>query len=103
MSLEGTICPKCGKEFFPYPEHVYTAKKKRYCSWSCFNHRDEAKRVRVYKSKMVQQFTLDGKLIREFKSVNQAAEYMGCSAQTIRNACNGKTMKSPKFIWKYKV
>ena len=102
--IEGAICPKCGKEFFPYPEHVYTAKGKRYCSWSCFNHRNEGKIkiARAYKCKIVQQYTLDGKFLKEYKSANQAAEYMGCTANAIRNVCKGKVTSRTKFIWKYK-
>ena len=101
MSLEGTICPVCGKEFFPYPEHVYSASGKRYCSWTCFTHRSEGKQRRK-KYKTVEQYTLDGVFIRAFDSVNQAAEFMGCCANTIRDACRGKTEKALKHVWKYK-
>jgi hypothetical protein len=39
-SLVGRICPVCGKEFFPTPEHVYKIYffRKGYvltCSYSC--------------------------------------------------------------------
>ena len=99
MSLEGTICPKCGKEFFPYPEHVYKAGSKRYCSWTCFNHRSERK---AKKYKAVEQYTLEGVFVRYFDSVNQAAETMGCCPKTIRDVCTGKTKSALKSIWKYK-
>lgn len=102
--MEGSICPKCGKEFFPYPEHVYKYGKQRWCSWTCFNHRNDGKNRagKGWSGKVVQQYTLDGELIREFKSVNKAADYMGCCANTIRKACVGETKMARKFIWKYK-
>lgn len=99
MGLEGTICPKCGKEFFPTPEHVYKENRLRWCSWSCFSRRKEKKRKQY---KIVEQYTLEGVFIRDFDSANQAAEYMGCATQTIRNACTGIVGSARKFIWKYK-
>ena len=104
MSLEGTICPKCGKEFFPYPEHAYKAGGKRYCSWTCLNHRHESKEIHRgnKKSKAVKQYTPEGVFLREFESARQAANVLGCSPVTIRTACRGKTKVALKFIWKYK-
>ena len=34
---DGAICPVCGKQFFPYPQHVFKDKrtKKKVCSYSC--------------------------------------------------------------------
>ena len=97
--IEGTICPNCGKEFFPFPEHAYKANGKRYCSWTCLNHRNDSKK-RIYK--VVEQYTLDGEFVRSFESVNKASEYMGCCPNTIRDVCRGKTKKALKFVWKYK-
>lgn len=102
--LEGKNCAKCGREFFPTPEHVYTAgkspRKKYYCSWTCFNHRNERAKTKGYRCKAVGQYTLDGVFIRRFDSANKAAEFMGIAPETVRNACRGK-VKKPKFIWKY--
>ena len=99
MSLAGTICPICGKEFFPYPEHVYRVGGKRYCSWTCYNRRKE---VAKRKWKAIEQYTLNGVFVRRFDSANQAAEHMGCCPNTIRDACRGKNEgKALKFIWKY--
>ena len=42
-------CKKCRKEFLPAPMHVYKHGKELYCSWSCFNHRnDEPKEEIAY-------------------------------------------------------
>ena len=38
-----TECPKCGKVFVPAPYHVYKTHNGYYCSWSCFNHRNDKK------------------------------------------------------------
>ena len=34
-------CPRCGKKFIPAPYHIYKSGKRRYCSWTCFNHRND--------------------------------------------------------------
>lgn len=40
-------CERCGKEFIPAPQHVYKGfaehydTEEVYCSWSCFNQRDD--------------------------------------------------------------
>lgn len=98
-NLEGTICPKCGKEFFPYPQHIYKCGSKRYCSWTCFNHKDDGK---PSKNKAVLQYTLDGVFIREFESAKQAADFIDGTANYIRYVCLGQRKSAYKSIWKYK-
>ena len=43
--FEDTICPKCGKVFLKQPFHVYVGqykgKRRAFCSWTCFNHRND--------------------------------------------------------------
>jgi uncharacterized OB-fold protein len=34
-------CPKCGKIFVPAPYHAYKDGGKLYCSWTCYNHRND--------------------------------------------------------------
>lgn len=34
-------CPRCGKSFIPAPYHIYKSGKRLYCSWTCFNRRNE--------------------------------------------------------------
>lgn len=43
--LETKKCAKCGKEFYPAPQHVYREASygKWYCSWTCYNHRKDKK------------------------------------------------------------
>ena len=40
------VCAKCGKKFIVAPQHVFKVcdkkkKTKYYCSWSCYNHRND--------------------------------------------------------------
>lgn len=37
-------CAKCGKVFLAAPEHIYKHGSKWYCTWKCFNHKDDDKR-----------------------------------------------------------
>lgn len=36
-------CPKCGKEIFPTSQWAYRKESKYYCSWKCFNQREDDK------------------------------------------------------------
>ena len=99
--IQGTICPRCGKEFFPTDEWVYADGRKKWCSWTCYNHREEKKIVRR-NAKRVMQYSLDGKHIRTFDSAREAAECMGCLPDTIRDACRGQRGgKAVRYVWKY--
>ena len=49
----------------------------------------------------VSQFTLDGKLIQVFSSVNDAARATGISDSTISNACKGNYKTGKGYVWRY--
>ena len=34
-------CKKCGRTFIAAPQHVYKVGSKYYCSWTCYNHRND--------------------------------------------------------------
>lgn len=34
-------CSKCGKVFVPAPLNIYKKNGKVYCSWTCYNHRND--------------------------------------------------------------
>lgn len=36
-------CKKCGKEIYPTYQWAYKENGKYYCSWKCFNHRNDDK------------------------------------------------------------
>jgi hypothetical protein len=37
-------CAKCGKTFIAAPYHIYKKGVKWYCSWTCYNHRNDAEK-----------------------------------------------------------
>lgn len=39
--LEEKTCAKCGKVFIPAPFHRFYINYKWYCSWTCYNHRND--------------------------------------------------------------
>lgn len=52
--------------------------------------------------KVVLQFSLDGKYIKEFSSIKEASIECGISSSAIHNSIVGKTIKAGGFIWKFK-
>lgn len=51
--------------------------------------------------KTVQQFTLEGELVAEYKSSKEAADAVGCTRNAITKACrNNEKVKG--YVWKYK-
>lgn len=49
----------------------------------------------------VSQYSLDGTLIKEWKSAQDAAESLGVSYHAIQSCCRGNTKTSCKYKWKY--
>lgn len=92
------ICPKCGKNFIPAPMHVYKEYGRVYCSWTCYNHRNDEKLLR--KAKSVAQYTKQGEYIKTFPNANIAAVQTNYIARYIREACRlHKPYKG--YIWRY--
>lgn len=52
--------------------------------------------------KAVLQFSLDGKYIKEFSSIKEAAIECKISSSAIHNSIVGKTIKAGAFIWRFK-
>jgi hypothetical protein len=42
-SLNEKKCKKCGRTFIAAAYHVYKIGSKWYCSWTCYNHRNDKK------------------------------------------------------------
>ena len=96
------VCDKCGKVFCPAPYHVYKEGNKIYCTWTCYNHRNDSKVKKETKYKGVEVYDKSGSLIREYKSAIDAAEQLGFCINNIRKACvDGSEYNG--FLWKYKV
>lgn len=88
------ICPRCGKKFIRAPLHIYKDDKGFYCSWTCYNHKED-------KGRAVEQYTKYGGLKRTFATVAKAAEAVDGTADGIRNACR-KCAFYKGFLWRYK-
>lgn len=52
--------------------------------------------------KIVEQYSLDGTLIKEFPSASKAALHMNVNKSTIANCCRGLTKTCKQYVWKYK-
>ena len=95
-NFEDKICARCGKSFLPAVYHIYKDNKGIYCSWTCYNRKEE----RIRRSKIVCQFTTDGEFIKTYSSAREAAEAMDCSYHTITMACR-ENKEAVGFLWKY--
>lgn len=93
------ICPKCGKNFIPAALHIYHDEKNYYCSWTCYNHRNDHKKN---KRKQIELYNESGEfLLRRFKSAEEAAIHTGYNASKIRDACRKQTIYYG-YLWRYK-
>ena len=99
--MEELKCPGCGKGFIPAPYHVYRTSTKIYCSWTCYNHRNDKKRDKKYHYKIVEQLTLEGKVINEIKGTAEAAALIdGTQNGIMRAVSEQKAYKG--YLWRYK-
>lgn len=86
------ICQKCGHEW------EASINKRTTVNHGC--PKCGIKKVAANRSKKVQQFSLDGKLIAEYNSATDAIEKTGITS--IHSACRGRYKSSGGYIWKYK-
>lgn len=52
-------------------------------------------------SRTVEQYTIEGKFIKSYSSLKEAAKAVGKSHSNISNVCTGKQKTCGGFIWKY--
>ena len=52
--------------------------------------------------KGVMQFSVDGELIKEYKSTSRASQKTGISIDNIKQVCRGSRKRAGGFVWKYK-
>ena len=50
----------------------------------------------------VEQYTLDGKFIREWSCIAEAARFYNIDKSSLMRCCQGIFKKSANFVWKYK-
>lgn len=55
------------------------------------------------RNKIVQQYSLDGILLKEYNSLTEASRMTNISTGLISEVCNGKKKQGKGFIWKYKL
>lgn len=85
------ICKKCG---YKWKASINSRKRGRGCPKCGLN------RISESKSKKIQQFSLDGKLIAEYNSITEAE--LSAKVKHISDACRGIRKTAGGFIWKYK-
>jgi group I intron endonuclease len=57
--------------------------------------------VKDNRKKVVQQLTLEGEFLTEYKSVSEASKLTGCNKTSIAKVCRGERQSSGGFNWKY--
>lgn len=103
--ITSSTCPRCGKQFCPAPYHIYEDTHGVYCSWTCFNHRNDNRpkvRPKGRPARQVEQLTLDGKLVKTFKTAEVAADAMNACSASIRKACNRYPKQFKNHLWRFK-
>ena len=103
--MRSVVCKKCGKKFLPAVYHVYKDAGKYYCSWHCYNHKDDGKKKRTRSG--VLMYDKDGVFLREFASSNEASMYLhgegkAISSKSIQLVCRGEQGSAGGYIFKYK-
>lgn len=98
-----TKCKRCGKNFWVAPYHIYRDEKGMYCTWTCYNHRndDNPKAHTHPKSMPIVQYDKSGNVVATFNSITEAADHIDGEAKTISRACTAnKPYKG--YLWRYK-
>lgn len=93
-------CAKCGKIFIPAAYHRYRDKYGLYCSWHCYNHREEDRETIKKVYKRVLQYDDTGNLVKEYHSATDAAEHTGFVFKQIQKACRSHEPYKG-FLWAY--
>lgn len=68
----------------------------------CFLKRIYIYLYKIENMKKVYQFTADGKLVGEYKSIAEAGRAVGITEQTISMVVNGKRNTAKGYIWSFK-
>ena len=94
--LEPYFCKKCGKEFYPTPEHVYKDYTGLYCCWTCFDYHRQNKHYRRKPVEVLEK----GEVVGRYPSAVIAAKTFDVSEESIKKACrNNRTYKG--YQWRY--
>lgn len=83
--------------------NLMTAKEN--ANWGTRNDRMLKARNKTserWAEKVVEQYTKDGQLVKEYKSVAEVVRVNNFSQGNISNCCNGKLKSAYGYVWKYK-
>lgn len=98
--LSDYYCRKCGKIFYPYPDHRYKDKRGMYCSWTCFNHRNDGVPPPMYRE--VEMLDMNnGEVLKIFPSLRAAADYVIGDDHSIGDACRAAKRNNKKLYTRY--
>ena len=98
--MKDVACAKCGKMFIPAIEHAYKDSRGVYCTWHCFNHRNDGKKDS--QEKPVIQYSKSGEFIKEYKNPAEAARSVGCDVYLLTRCCRRETKSTGGYMWRYK-
>lgn len=76
-------------------------KKHRPPSLEARKHMGDAHRGKSYGGKRVCQYTMDGVLVNEYKSLKAASESVGVSSTAILSCCKRKNKSAANYQWGY--
>ena len=88
-------CPKCKKIFCPAALHVFVDKGKSFCSWTCYNHRNDGKGRR-----RVLMMDGDGEVLKRFDNTTKASIYIDTQPKYIQKACREEALFKG-YRWRY--
>ena len=76
--------------------------RKSNCNYGNRNKRISEKMTNGKLSKLVLQYSLDWKFIKEWKSLHDVERNLGYSSGNISCCCTGRRKNAYNFIWRYK-
>ena len=95
-TLYGSVAHRDGNKSNNVISNLYWCNQSEIAAENIL-HTNENKKIPV------EQYTLGGKFVREWKSASDASKELGINRKTIQRCCVGKLCKQASgFIWKYK-
>ncbi len=98
LTIAGTVINLSKQDLSSVCLSVNKSSGGFYWSYDCYDKFPLSKDKR---RKKVAQYTLEGKLVKEFNSVAEASKYSGCNKTSIAKVCREERKTCGGFIWKY--
>lgn len=93
---------KGGKDFTYLKGRKQTLEHIKNAQWSRCKPRKKKDLFGIKKKVPIEQYTLDGKFIKEYPSALDAYKETGIWKESIRNCMNKRSKSAGKYMWKYK-